>query len=157
VQVHEPNGTPTTAHAGSANLMAPAGPGNDRAVTHGAYSAARRAPLEQHHRERLRRTYPIASDDLVNSAAKRAAMIDLFSAWIEDAGVVHAQRGLPTVSAPAIELRRLLNDHEAAMERLEESAATPAPGRLAQHLAANYGEQHVEGSARDSSSDAESA
>jgi len=89
------------------------------AMTHGAYSAAKRAPLEAEHRDRLRRAYPHAPDDLVNSAAKRASMIDLFSAWIEDAGAVHAVKGQPTVSDPARELRRLLNDHEGAIERLE--------------------------------------
>ena len=78
------NGTPAMAHPGSANLLPPAEPGNARATKHGAYSEARRAPLEQQHRERLRAEFPSARDDLINSAAKRAAMIDLFSGWCED-------------------------------------------------------------------------
>jgi hypothetical protein len=113
------DGTAKARHPGSANLIEPAGPGNQRAITHGAYSAARREPLEQQHRHRLRQSYPSVADDLINASAKRAAMIDLFSAWIYDAGAVHAHRGLPAVSDPARELRRLLSDHEAAIERLE--------------------------------------
>jgi hypothetical protein len=114
---------------GAANLIEPAGPGNARAATHGAYSAARREPLEQQHREALRLAYPTASDALLNASAKRLSMIDLFSAWISDAGAVHPVRGQPVVSDPARELRRLLNDHEHAIERLEASEATGGAGR----------------------------
>jgi hypothetical protein len=130
---HDENGTANgtaTAHPGSANLIEPAGPGNDRAVRHGAYSSARREPLERRHLEALRRAYPGASDALLNASAKRLSMIDLFSAWISDAGAVHPVRGQPVVSDPARELRRLLNDHEHAIERLEASEASGAGRRL---------------------------
>jgi hypothetical protein len=126
VQVHDADCTPVAAHPGSANLIEPAGPGNDRAVTHGAYSQARREPLEDLHRDRLRLAYPSAPDDLVNAAAKRAALVDLFSAWIAEVGVVHRGPGnLPHVSDAARELRRLLNDLEAATERLIALEADP--------------------------------
>jgi len=107
-------------HPGSENLMEPAGPGNLRASTHGAYSAARRAPLEEMHRDRLRLAYPSAPDDLINSAAKRLAMADLFSSWIADVGLIHNRGNLPVVSDAAKELRLLLRDHEAAVATLGE-------------------------------------
>jgi hypothetical protein len=120
VQAHEPNGTPATARPGAANLIAPAGPGNDRAVTHGAYSEARRRPLEDLHRERLRAEFPNAvaspgGDDLVNAAARRLAMADLLSAWIDDAGPISARGGAAEVSAPTRELRSLMDAHERAV------------------------------------------
>ena len=124
--VDGPDGPVSGQHPGSENLMAPAGPGNLRASTHGAYSQKRREPLEAMHRGRLRLAYPSAADDLVNSAAKRAAMIDLFSAWIEDDGAIHRNRGLPIVSDPARELRRLLTDHEAAIRALGEAEVEAA-------------------------------
>jgi hypothetical protein len=117
-------------HPGAENLIEPAGPGNDRSLRHGAYSSARREPLERRHLEALRLAYPTASDALLNASAKRLSMIDLFSAWISDAGAVHPVRGQPVVSDPARELRRLLNDHEHAIERLEASEASGAGRRL---------------------------
>jgi hypothetical protein len=146
------NGAAETEHRGSANLMAPAERGNDRAASHGAYSQKRREPLEAMHRERLRLAYPNAADDLVNSAAKRAAMIDLFSAWIEDVGAIHPNRGLPLVSDPARELRRLLNDHEGAIRELlapeaEASKVDPqaALDAYVAGLSENDGEEVVDG------------
>jgi hypothetical protein len=120
---------------GSANLIPPAGPGNDRAVTHGAYSEARRAPLEDLHRERLRAEFPNAlaspgGDDLVNLAARRLAAADLLSAWIDDAGPIFARGGAAEVSAPAKELRVLMDGHERAilaLRELEVEATTPDP------------------------------
>jgi hypothetical protein len=118
-------------HPGSGNLIAP-GPGNDRAVTHGAYSEARRRPLEDEHRERLRAEFPEARDDLINAAARRCAMIDLFSAWIAEHGPV---RGRGDVVAAARELRMLLTDHERALAALD-ALRQPAPGAaLAAELA----------------------
>jgi hypothetical protein len=114
-------------HPGSANLMPPAGVGNDRAVRHGSYSQARREPLERMHLERLRLAYPAAPNDLVNTCAKRCAMIDLFSAWLEDSGVVIPSKGVPVVQDAARELRRLTDAHDAAIERLEARTAT-SPG-----------------------------
>jgi hypothetical protein len=140
VQALDENGTAATAHPGRENLIEPAGPGNDRAVSHGAYSSARRAPLEQEHRERLRSRYPDAPDDLINTASKRCAMIDLLAAWCADAGVVHPHRGQPVVSDPMRELRKLCDAHDAAIRALEAGAgATPPADRLAAHLAAHYG------------------
>lgn len=109
--------------------LAPPPIGNHRAQRHGAYSAAVRAPLEDEHREQLRQTYPNAPDGYVNAAATRLSMIDLFGAWLRDRGAVHEVRGLPVVSDPARELRRLLVDHEAAIARLEqiEHEAGPSP------------------------------
>ena len=78
------------------------------------------------HRDRLRLAYPSAPDDLIDSAAKRLAMADLFSAWIAEAGVVRrGPGGLPIVSDATRELRRLLNDHENAIERLMAHEADP--------------------------------
>jgi hypothetical protein len=107
-------------HPGSANLMAPAERGNDRAVTHGAYSEARRAPLEDLHRDRLRAEFPNAlaspgGDDLVNLAARRLAAADLLAAWIDDAGPIFPRGGAAEVSAPAKELRVLMDGHERAI------------------------------------------
>jgi hypothetical protein len=112
---------------GAANLIEPAGPGNDRAVRHGAYSAARRAPLEQEHRSRLRLAYPTAPDDLINTAATRCALISLFGAWLEDSGPILPSKGVPVVQDAARELRRLTDAHDAAIERLEARTAT-SPG-----------------------------
>jgi hypothetical protein len=151
VQVHDPERTPAAAHPGSENLQ-PAGPGNLRASTHGAYSEARRAPLEDLHRDRLRLAYPSAPDDLINSAAKRLAMADLFSSWIADVGLIHNRGGLPHVSDAARELRILLRDHEAAVTalgELEREASTPDPRKqldaviaeMAEERATNEGEK----------------
>jgi hypothetical protein len=87
---------------------------------HGAYSAARRRPLEDEHRERLRLAYGSAPDDLVNSAAMRAAIVTLLAAFVNDAGVVFARGRVAEVSAPARELRLALRDHEQAIRHLEE-------------------------------------
>jgi hypothetical protein len=89
-------------------------------VTHGAYSAARREPLEQQHRERLRLAYGAAPDDLINAAATRAAIVSLLAAFVNDAGVVFARGKIAEVSAPARELRLALRDHEQAIRHLEE-------------------------------------
>jgi hypothetical protein len=105
-----------TAHPGMANLSPPP-LGNDRAVQHGAYSAARRAPLEAQHRDRLRAEFPQAPDDLINAAARRCAMLDLFSAWVADNGPV---RGRGDVAPAARETRLLLLDHERAFTALGE-------------------------------------
>jgi hypothetical protein len=131
---------------GAANLIEPAGPGNDRSLRHGAYSSARREPLERRHLEALRLAYPTASDALLNASAKRLSMIDLFSAWISDAGAVHPVRGQPVVSDPARELRRLLNDHEHAIERLEASEASGAGRHLTlADIETEYAEQTDDG------------
>jgi hypothetical protein len=111
------NGTTRAAHAGSENLLPPAAPGNDRAVRHGAYSQARRAPLEVQHRERLRGEFPSAPDDVVNVMARRLAMGDLYAAWLADHGPV---RGRGDVAPAARELRLLLSDHERAYAALGE-------------------------------------
>jgi hypothetical protein len=116
-------------------------------VKHGAYSAARRAPLEQEHRERLRLAYPTAPDDLVNTAAARCALISLFSAWLADSGPILPSKGVPVVQDAARELRRLTDAHDAAIERLEARTAAPAGGRLAAHLAEHYGGERGDDSA----------
>jgi hypothetical protein len=120
------NGTAGTAHPGSTNLLPPAGPGNDRALQHGAYSAARREPLEAQHRDRLRLEFPSAPDDLINSAARRCAMLDLFSSWVADHGPV---RGRGDVAPAAREMRLLLIDHERAYAALGEREADGGAGR----------------------------
>jgi hypothetical protein len=119
---------------GAANLIAPAEAGNDRATKHGAYSSARRQPLEDQHREALRRVYPTASDALLNASAKRLSMIELFSAWLEDSGVVIPSKGEPKVQDAARELRLLLRDHEQAITVLEAGTVTPAADAYAEAL-----------------------
>lgn len=93
--------------------------------SHGAYQAKLREPIEAQHQVRLRAEFPNAAatpggDDLVNSAARRLAMLDLFSAWIQDAGPIFGRSGRAEalVSAPAREARVLLDGHERAIERL---------------------------------------
>jgi len=116
-------------HPGSGNLIEPAGPGNGRAVTHGAYSEARRRPLEDEHREQLRRLHPDAPDDLLNLRARRLALIDLFAAHVSDAGPV---RGKGDVVPAAAELRRLLDSEErAAISMHERERESRGAGLLA--------------------------
>jgi hypothetical protein len=126
------NGTGGAAHPGSENLLPPAGPGNDRAATHGAYSAARRAPLEDEHRERLRRLYPAEADDLVNLQAKRCALVDLYSSWLSEHGPV---RGRGDVTPAGRELRLLLDSAERAGAAMEARSAVRAVGAGVQTLA----------------------
>ncbi len=90
---------------------------------HGAYAAARRQPLEDEHRTRLAAQFPGAIDtpagqDLVNAAAKRAAMLDLFGAWLSDNGPIVMRGRTVEVTAPARELRHLLDAHERAVFQL---------------------------------------
>ncbi len=112
------------------NLLAgPATPEQTRGLkrgqlAHGAYDVARREPLEREHRELLRRTYPNAADQAVNAQAKRAAMIDLFAAWIADKGVMTATRGKADASGAAKELRLLLDASDRAIAALEATNAT---------------------------------
>src|SRR5256885_14290553 len=49
----EPDRRAAANHRGSENLIEPAGPGNDRATKHGAYSEARVAPIREHFLEEL--------------------------------------------------------------------------------------------------------
>jgi hypothetical protein len=126
------NGTARAAHAGSANLMPPAERGNGRALSHGGYSAARRAPLEDEHRERLRQLYPAEADDLVNLQAKRCALVDLYSSWLLEHGPV---RGKGDVAPAARELRLLLDSAERAGAAMEARSAARAVGAGVQTLA----------------------
>jgi hypothetical protein len=130
-------------------------------TTHGAYSRALREPVERQHRERLALEFPGAitaagGQDLLNSTAKRAAMLDLMSAWLADNGPV---TGRGDVAAPARELRHLLDAHERAivqlqgLERAHGSARVPLlheyiEQKQAAELAAAAGEPESEGGER---------
>lgn len=88
--------------------------------THGAYNQARRAPLEADHRQRLAAEFSAAlqqpgGQDLLNSCAKRAAMLDLMAAWLADRGTITSKGD---VAPPARELRHLLDAHERAITAL---------------------------------------
>jgi hypothetical protein len=90
--------------------------------THGAYTAARRQPLEDEHRARLALEFPTAltapgGNDLLNTAAKRAAMVDLLSAWLTDWGPISSTKR-HEVSSATKTLARLLDSHERAIREL---------------------------------------
>jgi hypothetical protein len=129
------DGTPGTGHPGAENLR-PAGPGNLRASTHGAYSALRREPLEDVHRAALQERFPHAPDDLAIAMATRLAMVDLFRAWVDEHGPMVDKR---KESPAARELRLLINDHERAslvLAEIERQAGALDPlAALAAHTA----------------------
>jgi len=107
------------------------------ATKHGAYSAALRQPLEDQHRDRLRSAYAAAPDDLVNAQAKRAAIIDLLSAFIADHGVIHRVKGRPDVTPAARELRLLLDASDRAattLGALQREADKPNPNAILQEV-----------------------
>jgi hypothetical protein len=94
-------------------------------ATHMAYVEAVRAPLEAQHRDRLQGTFPGASatpagDDLINASAKRLALLDRFSAFLDDKGPITARKGKADVEPAARELRLLLDAHERAVVQLAE-------------------------------------
>jgi hypothetical protein len=95
----------------------------DAGRKHHAYVDSVRAPLEAEHRTRLQATFPAAcatpeGDDLVNASAKRCALVDRFSAFLEDRGPIVARKGQAQVEPAARELRLLLDAHERAVVQL---------------------------------------
>jgi len=92
-------------------------------TTHGAFNAAMVAPLEEEHQQRLRAEFPGAAqtpggDDLINSCARRLAMLDRYSAFVSDSGPLRAHGGRAEVQPAAREARVLLDAHERSIERL---------------------------------------
>jgi len=84
------NDSASAAHPGMANLIAPAEPGNDRAVTHGAYSAARLEPRVQALTGELRTVVPgyqPADDAVITMLALLLAQLEQVNAWLADHGL----------------------------------------------------------------------
>ena len=131
---------PSAAERQRANLKR----GNEQ---HGAYGSARRQDLEQEHREQLRQAYPDAPDGWINAAATRSAMVTLLAAWIDDVGPIYRRGDAAEVSAPARELRLLLDAHERAIERLEvfqrEASRKDPMDALREHLEASSAEREA--------------
>jgi len=65
-----------------------AGVANGRAVTHGAYSERRIAPVREEHARGLAERYPQMNPARRALQSQRLAQIDLASAWLDERGTV---------------------------------------------------------------------
>jgi hypothetical protein len=120
-QLPAANGRAGSARAGNAgheNLMPPAGPGNDRAVTHGSHSEIVVAPVRERHLETLRQRFPDEPDPVLWIAASRAARIEVLSEYLDANGLM--KRG--EIRSAATELTKLETSLERQLAQLTERA-----------------------------------
>jgi hypothetical protein len=115
------NGT----HPGSENLL-PREPGNDRAVTHGAHSEARIAPLRAVHLAALRDQFTAVDERLLSVQAERMAQYQLLTAWLDANGLVKDGASVTTrgqVYSAATFAETLARSFEKQFDRLREIQA----------------------------------
>jgi hypothetical protein len=108
------NGRP---HPGSENLVPPAGPGNERATRHGAWSEQRVAPVRERHAAALRSQFDAVDERLLSVMAHRMAQYELLTAWLDEHGIV---KGRGEVFPAAQFAERLARNFEQQFDRLAE-------------------------------------
>jgi hypothetical protein len=67
--------------------------GNERSLSHGAYSERHVAPIREEHNRELTTRYPWVTERRRQLQAQRLAQIDLGARWIEHRGVVRDDEG----------------------------------------------------------------
>ncbi len=117
--VQSSNGHSAGSNRGHENLIEPAGPGNGRAVTHGAHSEAQVAPLRAQFLDQLRRRLPAVDPELLVVQAHRQAQLTLLSEWIDQHGIVRSARTGDVFAAAAF-AERLASSFERQHDRLRE-------------------------------------
>lgn len=86
------NGKVAAAHPGGENLVEPAGPGNSRAVSHGAWSEGLVAPRRERLLGELRVEFPGASERRLIVQAHRLAQLELLGEFADERGVIRSRR-----------------------------------------------------------------
>ena len=149
VQLPAMNGTGATARPGGENLIEPAGPGNSRALTHGAHSEASIAPIRERHLTALRGQFAAVDERLLSVMAHRMAQYELLTDWLDRNGIV---KGRGEVYGAAVFAERLARNFEAQFDRLREiqgeadeaASAIDVDALLDEHRAREDGEHDPE-------------
>jgi len=121
---------------GVANLIEPAGVGNDRAAKHGAYREAVLEPVRARKHEQLRAMFPTVSDELLIVQAMRGAQLDVLWSWLSEHGLVRDRHG--NISAAASLAAKLSTTYERQHDRLaeiEEQSRVQRPAAALEALA----------------------
>lgn len=143
-QLPAANGRAGSARAGNAgheNLMPPAGPGNDRAVTHGSHSEMVVAPVRERHLDTLRQRFPDEPDPVLWIAASRAARIEVLAEYLDVNGLL--KRG--EIRSAATELTKLETSLERQLAQLTERAKERrSPGASLESVLAEIAENNGE-------------
>jgi hypothetical protein len=104
--------------AGVANLIEPAGIGNDRATKHGAYREAVLEPIRARKHEQLRAMFPTVSDEMLAVQSMRGAQLDVLWQWLNEHGLVRDRHG--NISGAASLAAKLSTTYERQHDRLAE-------------------------------------
>jgi hypothetical protein len=110
-------------------------PGNGRAVTNGAHSQQRLAPLREHHAAELRRDFPELDDRRLALLADRLARLDAARAWLdEQGGIVRNKHGEPYPIVDRIEKWATSTERRLDVLAAERRAPIPVGDQLRDHL-----------------------
>lgn len=115
--------------------VAGAEPGNRRAVTNGAHSQQRLAPLREHHAAELRRDFPELDDRRLALLADRLARLDAARAWLdEQGGIVRNKHGEPFPIVDRVEKWAAATERRLDAIEAERRAPVPVGDAIRDHL-----------------------